>query len=183
MIGERGNSLVVIENGRLSVYCLDDQLTWEVGRLSKGNRPDIQMCSTTVSRKHGCFQNLDGTWFYVDHKGRNGTICNGRRVTFGISGRTKPVNLHHGDVLIFGGGEEAVINSKTVWTVFLEKRIEAPWRTENTKGLRHLTFSNNMESVSLADPEKGIVIEKQDGIAIYMGDITYLAGNMEVTAG
>lgn len=35
--------------------------------------------------------------------------------------------------------------------------------------------------VTVNRPEKGTVIEKENGIAIYMGDVTYLAGDMEMT--
>ena len=55
-----GNQLIVIENGQLSTYTLDDRLVWEVGRASKDNLPDIRLHSETVSRKHGKFQNIDG---------------------------------------------------------------------------------------------------------------------------
>ena len=30
MLGKKGNSLVVIENGQLTTYSLDDKVTWEV---------------------------------------------------------------------------------------------------------------------------------------------------------
>ena len=30
-------------------------------------------------------------------------------------------------------------------------------------------------------PKKGTVLEKENGIAIYMGDFTYLLGNIEVS--
>ena len=72
MRGKKGNSLVVIENGQLTTYSLDDRVTWEVGRPSKENIPDIKLHSATVSRQHGRFQNMDGIWFYVDRMGKNG---------------------------------------------------------------------------------------------------------------
>ena len=36
------NTLIIIENGQLSTYSLDDKLSWEVGRPSKDNFPDIK---------------------------------------------------------------------------------------------------------------------------------------------
>ena len=181
MMSKKGNSLVVIENGQLTTYCLDDRITWEVGRPSKDNIPDIKLHSTTVSRRHGRFQNMDGMWFYVDKNGKNGTVYNGRHVTPGIKGRVKPITLNNGDILIFGGGEEAVINSKTIWTMFSERKFEDRWRVEDTKGLSRLIFTDGNQSTALAKPVKGTVIEKEDGIAIYMGDITYLVGDITVT--
>lgn len=72
------NNLIVIENGQLNTYLLDTRLVWEVGRMSKDNIPDITMHATTISRKHGKFQNMDGIWFYMDYKTTNKTLQNGR---------------------------------------------------------------------------------------------------------
>ena len=57
------NNLIVIENGQLNIYLLDNQVVWEVGRMSKEHTPDIPMHATTISRRHGRFQNMDGIWF------------------------------------------------------------------------------------------------------------------------
>lgn len=180
MLGNRGNSLIIIENGQLTTYSLDDKLVWDVGRPSKDNVPDIKLHSATVSRRHGKFQNIDGMWFYVDKKGKNGTVYNGKHVTAGIGGRVKPITLNNGDVLIFGGGEEAVINSKTIWALFSERSFDERWRVEDTKGLTRLTFADGDDATRLESPERGTVIEKLRGMAIYMGDITYLVGDIAV---
>ncbi len=180
MTGRKENSLVVIENGKLTTYSLDDRLTWEVGRPSKDNMPDIRLHSLTVSRHHGRFQNMDGMWFYVDKKGKNGTVYNGKHITPGIGGRVKPVTLNHGDILIFGGGEEAEINCKTIWSMFSERTFDDSWRVEDTKGLKKISFEDRSQPIVLKEPLKGTVIEKNDGIAIYMGDITYLIGDITV---
>ena len=181
MLGKKGNSLVLIENGRLTAYALDKRLVWEVGRPSKGNIPDIVLHSTTVSREHGRFQNIDGVWFYIDKKGKNGTVYNGKHVTPGLRGRIKPITLSNGDILIFGGGEEAVIDSRTIWALFCEKSFDEQWRIEYTADLKCLTFSGGERSTVLKEPAKGTVVENDDGIAIYMGDITYLIGNIALT--
>lgn len=81
---KRKHSLIVIENGMLNVYSLDDKIRWNVGRLSADNEPDIILHSSTVSRKHGYFKNIDGSWFYVDNHGKNGTVYNGKHVSVGI---------------------------------------------------------------------------------------------------
>lgn len=180
MLGSKGNSLIVIENGQLTTYMLDDKLVWEVGRPSINNTPDIKLHSVTASRKHGRFQNIDGIWFYLDKNGKNGTVYNGKHITSGIRGRVKPITLHSGDVLIFGGGESAVINSKTIWALFSERKFEERWRVEDTKGLEHVSFLDGENTTKLDHPEKGTVIEGTDGIAIYMGNITYLSGDMAV---
>ena len=46
------NNLIVIENGQLNIYLLDNQVVWEVGRMSKEHTPDIPMHATTISRRH-----------------------------------------------------------------------------------------------------------------------------------
>lgn len=181
MFGKKGNSLIVIENGQLTTYVLDDKLVWDVGRPSKENIPDIKMHSTTVSRQHGRFQNLDGMWFYLDKKGKNGTVYNGKHVTAGIHGRIKPITLKDGDILIFGGGEEAVINSKTIWAMFSEHLYNQRWRVEDTRGLSTLSFTGGEDATVLEEPARGTVIDKNTGIAIYMGDITYLNGDIAVS--
>lgn len=180
MSGNRMNSLIVIENGQLSSYDLDNKLVWEVGRPSRDNSPDIKLHSLTVSRKHGKFQNIDGIWFYLDKNGKNGTVYNGKRIAVGIRGRIKPITMKNGDVLIFGGGEEALINCKTIWAMFSERSFSERWRVEDTKGLERIAFTDGYDTTKLEKPEKGTVVEKEDGIAIYMGDITYLAGDISV---
>lgn len=110
MSSNKINRLIVIENGQLISYDLDNKLVWEVGRPSINNVPDIKLHTLTVSRKHGRFQNMDGMWFYIDKKGKNGTVYNGKYITTGLKGRIKPVALKNGDILIFGGGKES--NSK-----------------------------------------------------------------------
>lgn len=180
MRGKKGNSLVVIENGQLTMYFLDDKVIWEVGRPSKERIPDIKLYSTTASRHHGRFQNMDGVWFYVDGFGKNGTVYNGKYVTTGLKGKVKPITMKNGDVLIFGGGKEGVINSKTIWAMFLDKRFDERWRVEDTKGFSRLSFKDGNETTVYDTPQKGTIIEKEDGIAIYMGDITYLVGDIVV---
>ena len=81
MSGKNVNNLIVIENGVLKSFSLDDKQIWEVGRPTPGNIPDIPLYSYTVSRKHGKFQNMEGIWFYLDLKGKNGTIYNEKHIT------------------------------------------------------------------------------------------------------
>jgi len=180
MRGKKENTIIVIENGQLKTYSLDNRLVWQIGRVTKDNDPDIKLHLATVSRKHGRLQNIDGTWFYMDHKGKNGTIYNGKQIKQGIKGRVKPVTLQNGDVLIFGGGEEAIISYKTVWSLFITSTIDDAWRVEDTKGISKLVFTDGEDTTMMECPPKGTVIEKENGMAIYMGDVTYLLGNLAV---
>ena len=124
---------------------------------------------------------MDGIWFYVDRMGKNGTVYNGKHVTPGLRGRVKPITLNNGDILIFGGGENPVINSKTIWAMFSERKFDERWRVEDTKELSRLSFTDGNQSTVYEEPVKGTVVEKENGIAIYMGDITYLVGDIAVT--
>ena len=180
MNGKKGNNLIVIENGQLRTYSLDDRLTWEVGRPSKDNQPDIKLYSSTVSRKHGKFQNMDGIWFYLDNNCKNGTVYNNKHIKAGINGRVKPVMLKDGDVFIFGGNEQAVINCKTIWAMFSTQGSEAPWRVIDTKGYTELAFTNGEKTARYERPAKGTIVKQDNAMAIYMGDITYLLGEISV---
>ena len=179
-MNRKSNHLIIIENGELKDYSLDNKLTWDVGRKSKDNDPDIIMHVPTVSRKQGIFKNLDSVWFYVDYKGKNNTILNKKPIGTGLGGRLKPVILRDGDVLLFGGREKAEINSKIVWAYFSVTEYEGEWRVADTKGYNELHFISGNKRMSRINPDKGDVIKEEDGIAIYMGDITYLKGNMDV---
>ena len=175
------NNLIVIENGQLTNYCLDDKLCWQVGRLSKGNSPDIILHSVTASRKHGKFQNMDGVWFYIDNSSNtNGTIYNNKKVKTGLNGRVKPIMVSDGDIFIFGGGEEAIINAQTIWALFSTRAFDKKWRCVDTKGLTQLSILSAKKVEQLKDLKKGDVIERVDGIVIYMEDITYLIGDIDI---
>ncbi len=176
----KNNNLLLIENGQLKNYFLDSKIKWDVGRATKENRPDIAINIATVSRKHGRFQNINGVWFYVDYNGRNGTIYNHKQVGTGMNGRIKPLLLHNGDTFVFGGGQEEVINCKTVWGMFMENSYPEEWRVVDTKDLKSVVFISEGKDTTLVAPKKGTVIEKENGIAIYMGDLSYINGDMKI---
>lgn len=178
MNNKNGNNLIVIENGQLRTYLLDDKLSWEVGRPSGDNWPDIKLYSMTVSRKHGRFRSMDGIWFYIDNNGKNGTVYNKKFIEPGLKGRVKPIMLSDGDTFIFGGGREAVINHKTVWAMFSTRYYDVRWRMTATGKYSMLVFSDGHEQTELNNPVRGTVVEKDSGLAIYMGEITYLVGDI-----
>ena len=118
----------------------------------------------------------------MDKNGKNGTVYNKKDLEAGIRGRIKPVLLSDGDVFVFGGGDEEVINCQTVWAMFSTNYYEDSWRVVDTKGWEKMIFECSEGTTRLENPDKGTVVEKKDGIAIYMGNITYLAGDMELVA-
>ena len=176
-----GNYLIVIEGGCLELYCLDDKVQWIVGRGSQDVKPDIRLYSPTVSREHGKFKNVDGFWYYYDNHGKNGTVCNDKHIEPGIRGRKKPIMLKNGDTFVFGGGTEKIINHKTVWAMYLDYRYNSNWRIVDTKDYKNLQFINGEEVISYKEPERGCGVNRETVMAIYMGGITYLWGDMKVT--
>lgn len=180
MNSKKGNNLIIIEDGHITSYSLDDKNIWELGRPSEDNRPDIKLRSTTVSRKHGKFQNMDGVWFYIDYNGKNGTVYNKKHINPGLNGKIKPVMLEDGDIFVFGGGEKEIINYKTIFGLYITTEFNESWRVVDSKGYNQIKLVYNDKVTMLNQPEKGTVIEKEDGVAIYMGDLTYLIGKMEM---
>lgn len=174
------NNLVVIEDGQLKSYVLDNKLVWELGRPTRDVIPDIKLRANTVSRQHGRFQNIDGTWYYVDKLGKNGTVFNGKFLTAGIRGRFRPVILKEGDVLVFGGSKTGEIDKKSSWALFMEHSFETKWRVESTKGLTRMAIYDGENSVLLDNPAFGTVICRDNGTVIYLGEIAYLAGNVSI---
>lgn len=171
----------MIENGQLITYRLDDRNVWEVGRPSKGNLPDIKLHSLTISRRHGRFHNMDGVWFYIDYNGKNGTVYNKRHITPGKNGRVKPLMVSDGDVFIFGGGEKPVISSKTAWALFSTEEYKGEWSVADTKDYSCLTAKDEEKVTRIEHPQKGEVVRTSRGMAIYMGDVTYILGEINVS--
>ena len=89
--------------------------------------------------------------------------------------------LKDGDLFVFGGGEQQVLNYKTILGLFLTKVYGEDWRVVDSKGYSTLRFLTGEDMETVNSPEKGTVIKKEKGIAIYMGDVTYLAGDIEMT--
>lgn len=174
------SQLIVIENGQLYMYHLDEKNVWEIGRVTKNNCPDIALHTMTVSRKHGCLQNMDGIWFYLDYHGKNGTVYRDRHIEAGLHGRVKPIMLTDGDVLILGGGKEAVIDSRTVWMLFSTSCYGEEWKKEDVKVIHHLMIKNEAEVMEWEKPTIGTVLTRKTGMAIFMGDAVYLIGKMEL---
>lgn len=177
------NNLIVIENGRLQSYALDDRPVWELGRAAGDHLPDIRLYAATVSRRHGKFQNMDGVWFYVDLKGKNGTVYNGKHIEPGLHGRIRPIVLHEGDTFVFGGGKREIINDRTVWAMYTQREYPGGWRVEDTRGMERLSVTDGTEETTLERPARGAVIRLQQGMAIYMGDVTWLTGSASVVSG
>lgn len=173
------NELILIENGNLKTYSLDDRPAWEVGRPSDDSNPDIRIHIPTVSRKHGVFMNIYGYWYYMDLKSKNSTVYNSERIEPVYESRIRPISLKDGDTFLFGGDEKAPCE-KLAWAMFSTSLPEGEWRAVPTGGHKKITFSDGTETVSYKKPSAGLVVRMNAGAAIYMGEKTYLLGNVEV---
>ncbi len=171
---------VLLENRKMSIYELNGKDSWEIGRPSSDNEPDIKLYAPSVSRKHGKLQMTDGIWFYLDYNKKNGTLYNSRHIDAGINGRIRPVILEDGDVLQFGCRKNEGITDRTTWGMYLTKDYDGITRVEDTKGKNRYTFSDGQNTSTIENPQTGTVIKMQNGLGICMGDTVYLLGTIEL---
>lgn len=114
--------------------------------------------------------------------GKNGTVYNHMRIETGYNGRLKPIILKDGDTFVFGGGEKEIINGRTVWGMFMTHVYDNVWRVVDSKGYTRLCVISDGKETTIDNPSKGTVLKDDEGIAIYMGNLTYISGNIEVTS-
>ena len=174
------HTLLIIENNQLSTYRLEDRSTWQIGRITMTNQPDIPLHLPTISRNHGFFENMDGFWFYIDNNTTNGTLYNKTPMLPDTFGRRKPTFLAHGDVLVLGTREPSAIPESTVWAFYFDNVCTDDWRIAYTGNCASLIFSDGTLTSCYTLLQKGMVDIKPNGLAIYMGEYTFLHGNMTV---
>jgi len=170
------SKLIIIEQERLKVYRLDDKASWEIGRASKEGIPDIELITPTISRPHGVFKNKGGLWLYNDYCKLNGTTHNGIRLTVNNNQKI----LEDGDILVFGGNGTSVVNSQTVWAIYLKREMGELYYAIDTSREKVLRFTDGVSTTKFVRPEKGTVADKGGGVGIYMGDFTYLFGDIRL---
>jgi len=173
--------LIVIEGDELRTYRLSEKDKWEIGRISKTTVPDIAFSSHSVSRKQGYLQFIDGFWFYIDYYGKNGTVYNTKRLKPGIGSTKKPVCLEDQDTLIFGCGASSSRRTVKNWAFYSMFDPEEGWRnvvTEKCHG--NLRVQDGCMLKTFSGIRRGTFIRLDNGLLIYMDDITYLAGNISL---
>lgn len=176
------NALIIIENKNIDYFDLNQKDTWSIGRPHKENMPDIKLMCSTVSREHGSLRCMDGYWFYVDNNTKNGTLFNGKHIGSGYAGRIKPVMLGDGDILMFGCKAGAVLTQTTPWAIYLDHGYDGGYRTTDTAGRDTVIFTDGETPERLTFPKLGTIVRRGHGMAIYMGDTTYLLGNMRMAS-
>lgn len=88
--------------------------------------------------------------------------------------------LSDGDVFLFGGAEGAAMNCKTIWAMFTNRPYEEEWKVVDTQGSESITLTDGTNCICEEHLYKGMVIEETGGVGIYMGDFTYLIGNIRI---
>ena len=150
-----GAKLVVLENGRIRVYPLDQRQKWLLGRSSKGNEPDIPFQSKIVSRQHGWLMGMDEEWYYVDNpRNLNGTWLNGSCIERPLSGIRKPVTLRDGDVLRVDSGETALEGDIAVM-LYTTREVRGNWAVYPLTGAQTVTIGRDPDC-DLIRPELAV---------------------------
>lgn len=171
---------VVIEGEYIRSYALDDRSEWRIGRPTIDNTPDIPLHTPTISRHHGRLRrNRRGYWLYVDEFGKNGTLYNNEPVVRDLRGKCAPMMLEDKDVFLFGSAGENVLTGRTVYAMFTDCPNADSWSVRDTKGCRRLIVDDGESKDRIDRPLKGQIIRKDKGIAIYMGNTTYVAGEVD----
>lgn len=149
-----GAKLVVLENGRVRVFELDQKQRWLLGRTARGEVPDIPFQSRIVSRKHGWLMGMDEEWYYVDNPGNlNGIYLNGRRIERPISGTRKPITLKDGDVLRIDSGE-AGLEGQIVVMLYTTRTVRGNWAVYPLEGMEELVIGRDADcGLVRAEPE------------------------------
>ncbi len=116
-----------------NVIRLDGSMT--LGRAVPGNKPDIDIDSPIISRKHGVFEMRPDGVYYKDEESFNGTYINGTLYKQGITSCDTPVKLKDGDIIRFDSQDAKRSHANSVTIVFsttYDKRSK--WRRVKATG-------------------------------------------------
>ena len=175
------HTLLIFENDTIRSIAFDEKDSWEVGRPTKDNHPDIALNSPTISRHQGRFLKQDMFFFYGDHAAKNATYRNDALLKPGLGGKIKPVMLEPGDQLIFGGSSSTGHGAHAIVTLFIDRPvIEETWRIYETEPYHEFVFSYGKESKTKKDPKGTKVVQLHEGFAIIMGNKTYMNGKIDL---
>lgn len=135
-------NFVVLENGMVRSFKLEEQERWVIGRVSDGMNQDIKLESRIASREHGTILSIDGDWYYKEES-LNGTYHNGKKL---MKERNDIVRLRHGDVLRIGSKKLANSEVMGVWMMFTTGSIGDKWRAVKLE--RTETYFGRSEELS-----------------------------------
>jgi len=171
------HTFITIEDGELKTYQLEEKNSWQIGRATSSETPDISYSLGIVSRKHGSLEKIDSEWVYIDNNPTNGTTFNGQRIFKDANGTTPHIKLKNKDNFIFGGEK----NGEFAWGMFTNKTFVGQWRVMDTKGYPYFEYRTEKGAFVDHFPEVGKVLEWDNAMVIYMKDKTYLIGAIELS--
>lgn len=153
MVQNSGANLIIIENDKVNVQCLDTQHEWLIGRYhpSMPNIPDIRLSSMIASKEHGWLRNIDDQWYYVDNpKNLNGTFYNGLKIPRPMSGIRRPTPLENGDVLRIDNEDLNHVSAKGVLMLFTTVPVKGIWTVCQLN--KHATIIGRDSSCDIIEP-------------------------------
>lgn len=144
-----GAKLIVLENGNLRVYMLDDRAEWLIGREDRLNGicPDISFQSPIVSRKHGRLCNVEGRWFFIDNpQNLNGTFHNGVKLIRSVHSGQQHTALFSGDILRIDNADLRQPSRDGVMMLFTTGNVIGEWTRFSLLGRKSVTIGRNEKS-------------------------------------
>ncbi len=167
-----GPILVLLEMETVKSFSLNSQTQWTIGRSCPENFPDIPLQSPIAGRNQGQFQRIEGQWFYVDGKSRNGTFYNGQKIVTGLNGKLQSVALSNGDILRVDNSNLTTPDPRGVWMLFTEDYINGEW----------VMYSLEKNTTIIGrDPERCQIVQPLPYISSQHVKITYLNGNYYIS--
>lgn len=147
-----GPCLLVLEQGKIRHYELEEKKRWTIGRTATGNTPDIPLSSSIASRVHGEIALVDSEWFYFDLGSLNGTLYNGKKVKKGLNGRICPVMLKNGDILQIDRSNVDKADPRSVWMLFSTEGISGEWSYYSLSGRDTTVIGREAARCDLVQP-------------------------------
>ncbi len=175
----RNDILLVIEDYAIKEYNLSDKEVWLIGRGTGENVADIDLATTTISRKHGKLEKQGNIWIYSDLNSSNGSVYNGNAMLGRLDGTYASEVIHDNDMLVLGSSSPTITGRKVV--VIYKKEIkEGKWRIIDTKGYAAIDIDDGDEVTALNFSKVGTIISKKGSVAIYLGDYSFALGDIKV---
>lgn len=119
--------LIILEDGQIQSYSLNQKKEWTFGRFNREYRPNITMHSEIVSRRHAMFFKSNDEWYYQEEGSLNGTWYNGRKLQVEPDGNYRPVRLKNGDVLRIDSSNLDRPDENGVWMLFSTEVTNDNW--------------------------------------------------------
>lgn len=146
-----GAKLIIMEASAISVFLLDDNPSWILGRVTPGEKPTamVPLRSSVVSRVHGKLYREQGNWFYLDNPtNTNGTVLNGRLIP---KKNNTPNRLYDGDTLRIDRIDTRTSVENAVMILFTTAATVDSWQKYSFQGKTTVTIGRS-KSCDIVQP-------------------------------